>query len=87
MLVFQFPTERVGRGAFGYGKVVFLFRIQNDDVMDAPSPLNSKKAGLSWDSSFLVSPNPSCFFFSLDFSLRKKEEEMWRWRAGNLPKG
>lgn len=90
--MFQFPTERVGRGAFGYGKVVFLFGIRNDDVMDtlpAPdslSPLNSKKAGLSWNSSFLVSPIPSCFLSSLDFSLREggRDVEMEGW---NLPKG
>lgn len=40
--MFQFPEERVGRGAFGYGKVVFLLRIRNDDVMDTLPTTNSR---------------------------------------------
>lgn len=40
--MFQFPKERVGRGAFGYGKVVFLLRIRNDDVMDTLPTPNSR---------------------------------------------
>lgn len=85
--MFQFPTERVGRGAFGYGKVVFLFGIRNDDVMDAlpapdsPSPLNSKKAGAVLESFI-----SSCFFSSLDFSLRRGgrdvELEGWEFARG-----
>lgn len=88
--MFQFPTERVGRGAFGYGKVVFLFGIRNDDVMDtlpapdSPSPLNSKKAGAVLESFI-----SSCFFSSLDFSLRRggRDVELEGWEFAKEVKG
>lgn len=58
--MFQFPKERVGSAAFGCSQVVFLLRIRNDDIMDTPpAPLDPERAGLSWNSSFLIPPPPA----------------------------
>ena len=53
---------------------------------DSPSLLNPEKAGLPWNSSFLISPTPSFFFSSLDFSLREGgrgvDLEGWEFAKG-----
>lgn len=71
------PQREGGERSLWLWESCLFIRIGNDDIMDAlpgldsPSLLNPEKAGLPWNSSFLISPSPGFFFSSLDFSLRE----------------
>ena len=59
-LVLQFPKERVGRGAFGSGRVLFLLR-ESERVMSWPplQPCITTELGKGWDVVELLLPRVS----------------------------